>query len=251
MSHRTSPTRTFAQCPHELRPGIKSCLHCMRDARLADRARRFGLLKRIALGLLTVMVLAGVGASGLYLLRNRNSGTSTPRLASESGIASAAQPETHNTAPVSVAAPSPAPESVSTPVQPVSAEEVVRNPAVASFSPVIAEGLTQLSDGINAMRSGDTVTVSFNTPMLRTRRPEKFEGIVRRTLAGVYGAKAASLLASIPTGSLVQVQDLFADLPTRGLRIAIPAGGTIALWPETKEGKDGPLVVAYRATVTR
>ena len=119
------------------------------------------------------------------------------------------------------------------------------------FSPVIAEGLTEIGDGMSAMRSGDTVTVHFNTPMLRTRRPEKFEEIVRRSLSVVYGTKAESLLATIPRGSLVQDQDLFAELPTRGLHIAIPAGGTIALWPETRERADGPLVIAYRTTVTR
>lgn len=104
---------------------------------------------------------------------------------------------------------------------------------------------------MQATRTGDTVVVSFDTPMQRTRRPEKFEQIVRSTLGDVYGPKANSLLATIPTGSLVQVQDLFAELPTSGLHIQLPAGGTISLWPQTRERRDGPLVVAYRATVRR
>jgi hypothetical protein len=128
---------------------------------------------------------------------------------------------------------------------------VVDTSAELALSPVIPEGLTELPSGLSATRTGDTVMVRFDTPMLRTRRPDKFEDIVRSSLAEVYGAKAESILSGIPRGSLVQVDDLFAELPTRGLHIELPAGGTLALWPQTRMRDDGPLVVAYMATVTR
>ena len=86
---------------------------------------------------------------------------------------------------------------------------------------------------------------------LKYLHPAKFEEIIRNTLAAVYGAKADTLLANIPRGALVTVEDLFADLPTRGLHISLPMGGALALWPQTRVREDGPLVVAYRATVTR
>jgi len=122
-------------CQHELRPGIKVCLHCARDARMAARARRLKVLKHSALALLAILAVGSLTGTG--------------------------------------------------------------------------------------------------------------------TLATVFGPPADSLLSTIPRGSLVQVQDLFAELPTRGLRIALPAGGAITLWPEPWERADGPLVIAYRTTVTR
>jgi hypothetical protein len=118
------------------------------------------------------------------------------------------------------------------------------------FAPVITEGLVQLSGGITAIKSGDTVTVEFDEPMLRTRRPAKFEDILRRSLADVYGPRLDSILSAMPRGSIVQVEDLFADLPQRGLHIALGGGRTVALWPRVRMRDDGPLVVAYHAVIT-
>ena len=39
------------------------------------------------------------------------------------------------------------------------------------------------------------VTVLFDTELMRTRRPEKFERVVRETLGAIYGRRADSVLA--------------------------------------------------------
>ena len=120
-----------------------------------------------------------------------------------------------------------------------------------SLAPVVAQGRTELTGGMFAVRSGDTVTVHFDTPEARTRRPEKFEQIVRTTLPQVHGAAAQTLLGSIAPGSLIGAVDLVNELPVRGLHLKGRDGRTISLWPETRPGRDGPLVVAYRAVPSR
>jgi hypothetical protein len=118
--------------------------------------------------------------------------------------------------------------------------------------PRVPEGRTELRDSMYVVRAGSSATVYFDTPLARTRRRDKFEAIVRATLPAVYGAAADSLLAAVPAGRLVrQGDDLLGALPTRGLRLPAGAGWSVALWPETRAGQQGPLVVAYRATVVR
>ena len=119
------------------------------------------------------------------------------------------------------------------------------------LAPIVAQGETPLDGGVFATRTGDTVAVHFDTPLTRTRRAEKFEQIVRATLPAVYGPSADSLLATIPAGKLARAGDLLTELPTRGLHLPIGAGWSLALWPETRQGQDGPLVVTYRAVVVR
>ena len=108
-----------------------------------------------------------------------------------------------------------------------------------------------LRDTMVAERTGDTVRVSFDLLLSRTRRPEKFEAIMRATLPQVFGPAADSALQSLPAGSVARAGDLVATLPERGLRIPAAGGMTIAVWPETRAGRDGPLVVAYRALASR
>ena len=98
-----------------------------------------------------------------------------------------------------------------------------------------------------AERAGDTVRVSFDLVLSRTRRPEKFEAIVRSTLPQVFGPPADSALRALPVGSVARAGDLLTMLPERGFDIPLPDGRAIAVWPETRAGRDGPLVVAYRA----
>jgi hypothetical protein len=96
------------------------------------------------------------------------------------------------------------------------------------------------------------VRVHFDTPSGRTRRPEKFEQIVRATLPAIYGPAVDSLLARIPAGTMATAGNLMTDLPKRGLRLSLgTAGWMLALWPETRLGHGGPLVTTYRAMVTR
>jgi hypothetical protein len=123
-------------------------------------------------------------------------------------------------------------------------------PVSRSIAPIVAPGRTILRDSTFAERSGDTVVVHFDTPQLRTRRRDKLEQVVRATLPAVYGAAADSALGRIATGQLVH-GDVVNELPTRGLQLPLANGSTLALYPETRPGRDGPLVVAYRVSATR
>jgi hypothetical protein len=116
---------------------------------------------------------------------------------------------------------------------------------------VLPLGRTDLPDSVVAVRDGDTVRVRFDTSPLRTRRADKFERIVRETLPAVYGRLADTLLAAIPDGRLAAPNDLLTELPARGIHLAAADGRRIGLWPETRPGRDGPLVIAYRTLVER
>lgn len=128
--------------------------------------------------------------------------------------------------------------------------------ALSSHSPpfplVVAQGTTRLTDSVVVVRDGEVVRVHFDTPGARTRRADKFEQIVRATLPALYGPLADSLLAQFPIAPLVvRAGGLLAALPAHGLRLPLGTGWVLALWPETRPGQDGPLVVTYRATVMR
>lgn len=131
------------------------------------------------------------------------------------------------------------------------APAVTPAPAVPRLAPVVAEGRTELGDSVFALREGSVVTVHFDTPMGRTRRRDKFESMVRRTLPKIYGAAADSALVALPAGSLTGAGDLLTELPANGIRLALSNGATLSIWPRTRPGRDGPLVVAYRAIVSR
>jgi hypothetical protein len=137
------------------------------------------------------------------------------------------------------------------PIPPVAVPPAPQLPQTPPMLPIVAEGTTRLRDSVVAIRTGDSVTVRFDTPRARTRRPEKFEQIVRATLPAIYGPIVDSVLVHIPTGDLTRGSDLLTELPTRGLRLSLGAGWALALWPATRPGQDGPLVVMYRAQVTR
>jgi hypothetical protein len=106
-------------------------------------------------------------------------------------------------------------------------------------------------DGVVVERMGDSAIVSFDTPLIRTRRRDKFEGFVRETLPMLYGARADSLLATIPDGELAVGGDLLTELPVRGIQLAMANGWVLELWPETRPGKDGLLVVRYRTKIVK
>jgi hypothetical protein len=114
--------------------------------------------------------------------------------------------------------------------------------------PIVAEGQKDLGDGVFVVRNGDDVTVNFDTETLRTRFDWKFEGVVRTTLPTVYGAEVGTALDAIPSGGFVRGGDLLTDLPTRGVALSLPRGRTVHVWPVVRPGRDGPIVVAYRAS---
>lgn len=126
-----------------------------------------------------------------------------------------------------------------------------RSPApAAAILPSIAEGRRELGDSMFAVRDGAQVTVYFDTETLRTRFDWKFEGVVRATLPLVFGADARTALDSVPSGTFVRGGDLMNELPTRGIPLKMGTH-TLRVWPVTRPGRDGPIVVAYRAAAAR
>jgi hypothetical protein len=121
------------------------------------------------------------------------------------------------------------------------------------LAPLVAPGRTEVGDGLYIERAGETVTVHFDTPTTRTRRRDKFESVVRRTLPEVYGSAAEAILSSIPEGTLVDPTIMVTDIAERGRGVRLDSGDgwKFSLWPETRPGEDGPLVVSYRVAVTQ
>ncbi|HEX6534387.1 MAG TPA: hypothetical protein VF041_07310 [Gemmatimonadaceae bacterium] len=222
--------RPTAPCPHDRRPGTKVCLHCRREARLAARSRRIRAIARVAVGAVTIAILGAIGVAAASALHDD---TGSPILLRAASAGSTT--------------------TVASSGEPVAARPRSAAPGVAAAAPrpVVAEGRTELHGGIYAERVGDTVTVHFDTQLDRTRRPPKFERIVRATLPVVYGAPADSALAALPEGAIAQAGDLLTELPVRGVRVPLAGGWTLTVLPQTRPGEDGPLVIAYRATVAR
>jgi hypothetical protein len=131
------------------------------------------------------------------------------------------------------------------------AQDSAASAAAPPLKPIVAEGRTALRDGLVAIRTGDTVTVHFDTPLLRTRQKQKFEQLVRATLPAIYGAAVESVLATVAAGDLIRGADPTTAPLTHGVYLPLAAGWSLALWPETRPGRDGPLIVTYRTALTR
>lgn len=268
-------TQAPASCPHELRPGTTRCLHCRSEQRAAARARLRRSAARVGLASVVIAIVAVVANAGTTVLSMGDMlpapsvpGTSpapAPQPASPSAaavvpvvpvvpVASRQGPPMYaarsaaDVPAATVASPAPALPTASAAAAPAPTRAV--GVAARPVQPRVAEGRTDLRDSIFAVRSGDGVTLHFDTGDMRTRRAEKFEQIVRSTLPRLYGPGVDSVLAAIPVGQLVVGADLLTELPQRGVFIRVADGSTIGIWPETRPGRDGPLVVDYRATLT-
>lgn len=141
---------------------------------------------------------------------------------------------------------------VETPARPErpAPRSVVRENATALLEPTIPEGRRDLGDSVYAVRDGGQVTVYFDTDSLRTRFDWKFESVVRATLPMVFGNDIRAALDSIPAGSLASGGNLVHELPSSGIPIRL-GNTTLRVWPVTRMGRDGPLVMAYRAVSAR
>lgn len=265
---------TSRPCPHDLRPGTTVCLHCRREANLERRARLQRRVLKVATGVSVAIVgaiavaLFGIGrsAAGPVLPGRRPAVSSVVPQGRPVATAPVRAPDSVRAGSLSVASTTSAtaagaPSAPSAPSAPGAPLPAVASGAAALTSaphasapavvPVIPEGRHRIDAAIFAERTGDTVVVHFDTPDTRTRRPEKFERTVRETLPAVYGALADSMLATVPEGRLAAGGDLLTELPERGIRLAAPNGAAVTLWPETRPGEDGPLVVTYRVVPTR
>jgi hypothetical protein len=232
--------RTPANCPHDLRPGITVCLRCKSEERKAARAKAQQNLSRLGAIAVGATVVGALGAAAFTMVRNQKAARPLATVARDSSSAASAPVSAPSADSGATASPTPAP-----------APTQASTDGAPPLTPVIGVDSTTLAEGVHAARSGNDVVVRFDTPMVRTRRAEKFERIVRETLPKVYGSSADSLLARIPAGAIVRGGDLISELPARGVRLAAGDGWTLTLWPETRPGRDGPLVVSYRAALAR
>lgn len=238
-----SEERAAPPCPHDVGPGIPVCLRCRKENRIATRERRRRVLFATAAVALGVATIGAAGAAGLLDSELRAAGFVIPPAAAPSEQTLPPPVATVAAVDVPVVAASASPDST------VVSTASVTIPPAAELAATIGEGRTSFRDGIVAERRGDEVTVHFDTPATRTRRPEKFESILRSTLPLIYGARVDSALVALPAGTLVPAHGLTTDLPTQGLYIPVPGGPTLRIWPETRPGENGPLVVRYRVLV--
>ncbi|HET9010474.1 MAG TPA: hypothetical protein VFN38_01605 [Gemmatimonadaceae bacterium] len=251
------PSLPTTRCTHDLGYGTTVCLRCRQEERDAARSRQQRLFALCGIGAMALLGVYVMGASAANAWRAATH-ADTVRVASRASVVASSvsasgrgevtQQGTAATlvsSPVAAPAPSPSPAPVSTGAA----------PAAPGMSPplsiLVREGRSNLPDSLIAERGGDSVIVDFDTPMTRTRRRDKFETVVRRTLPMVFGAPIDSVLRSIPAGAIVGDADLLTELPKRGVHVPVADGWTLDLWPETRPGQDGPLVVSYRARVTR
>ena len=224
------------------------------------------MLARGGAAVLSLAVIAAVGVTAFTTIRARSSGSTPARatdLVARAGDSVATEPQESDTtaAPMAsepmsagVVMAQPAPSSPPPQPTPIAATPVaLRTPIVTAKQVplVVPVGRSELRDTMIAERAGDTVRVSFDLLLSRTRRPDKFEAIMRSTLPQVYGSSVDSALRALPAGAIARAGDLMTTLPERGFHIPLTDGRTIGVWPVTREGRDGPLVVAYRAVASR
>lgn len=264
-------------CPHELRPGTTVCLHCRWEARTAARQRRNRVLVRGSSALAVLSTLGVIGLVGRVALHGRtlpqgvrvatvavvgeSNGESAKPAAATDSASSQDQTDAATKSTIVAVAPMAAAPASSTPIQVSAFKPVAAVPTTpsrpaparlpASVVPVVPPGQSVVGDSLLVTRADSTVTLSFDRTMVRTRIPEKFERFVRTTLPALYGAVADSALARIPEGGLAHQGDLINELPARGMRIPVAPGLSIALYPITRSGRDGPLVTQYRTLVVR
>jgi hypothetical protein len=227
--------------------GTTVCLRCRQEARQVARARQQRLLAKLGLAASALVGVYIVGASTLNAWRAaaRVSGVhQMPAMVTTAITTSEVKPQGEAKAVL------PAPAVPAATVVPAAATKAIE-PTSSPLTFVVSEGRTELKDSMVADRAGDSVIVSFDLMMTRTRRRDKFERILRETLPAVYGAPVDSVLAAIPEGTLVGGGDLVTELPLRGLRVPLRAGYRLGIWPETRPGRDGLLVVRYRTRVVK
>ena len=255
-------SRPAPPCPHELRPGTSICLRCQHAERGAKRAKQRQMLARGGAAALSLAVIVGVGIAAVTALQGRLGET---RLNVAEPSADLTSSSSADSTPSDTVA---APPTIADEASIVAKGVVPRDPTVdgttstalaatplagapIAVAPVVPVGRTVLRDTMTADRSGDTVRVSFDLSLSRTRRPDKFETIVRSTLPQVYGAAADSALRVLPFGAVERAGDLITSLPQRGFNIPLGGGRSIGVWPVIRAGRDGPIVVAYRAIASR
>jgi hypothetical protein len=274
VSHDASWT-----CQHERRPHTTVCLLCRRDERAAILARRRRAVGRVSLIGLAVVFFSAGGVAAVTAMEGQWPGAPfLGRWPAAEGWLDVARARTRDVissltrrasaAPVPIYASPIVSDSVtltdSLHIIPTTdtvlaalnealrrAQDSAASAAPPPLKPIVAEGRTTLREGLVAVRTGDTIAVHFDTPLMRTRQLEKFEQLVRATLPAIYGAAVESVLATVAAGELIRGVDPTTTAATHGVYLPVAAGWSLALWPETRPGRDGPLIVTYRTALTR
>jgi hypothetical protein len=241
-----TPSKGSPVCMHELRPGTTVCVHCRHAARAVARERRQRFLLRAGAVATIAITLGAVGVLSAAALRARGSLHKSERPVVNAPLSTPDRAVVSTPTPVVQNPPALVQTAAAAPVTP-RGETVAHSKA--PFAPVVPQGQSSLPDGPTAVRADSLVTVSFDMPMIRTRIAAKFEHLVRSTLPAVYGRSIDSVLSRIPEGGIARQGDLVSELPTRGVRIPVNNEWSIALYPETRPGQDGPLVIRYRVSV--
>jgi hypothetical protein len=232
-------------CTHDRGPGTTMCLRCRYEERRRAQQRMMKLLLQGTAAALAAAVVVALVVGGIGALRKRGPASAASDVAA-TAVNTAVAPAVDVPPPVTPVETTTTPPPTATGAVPPRASAV--EPAIA---PGVPMGRTALSDTVFVMRTDSGVRVVFDAGMGRTRRHDKFELMVRSTLPRVYGAAADSALQRLALGSLGREGDLVNELPTRGIRLPAAGGATIVIWPETRAGRDGPLVVSYRVTTER
>jgi hypothetical protein len=231
-------------CTHERRPGTTVCLHCRHAARVATRAKRKRIMLRGGAVAIVFATFIVAGLLGAKAIGGKSRGPADKAPKPESQVAEAAVPATPAPDTTTIA-----PVVTPAPATPTTQQGDAPKRLVAPLMPVVPPGESPLLAGVTATRQDSTVLLSFDTPSNRTRIGEKFEQLVRTTLPAVYGHGVDSVLAKLPRGGIARQGNLLSELPSRGVRIPIGDAWMIRLYPETRPGEDGPLVVRYRVSV--
>jgi hypothetical protein len=249
-------------CAHDLGPGITVCLRCRQEQRDAARTRQqqmLGLCGVAAMGLLGIYVMGASAANAWHAAARPDTSHAVARASVvASSVSGGSEVKQQGDAAASTGTSSTSTASTtsetSTPSAPAASAAPATTAAPATQTPVailVSEGRTDLTESLVAERAGDSLVVDFDTPATRTRRRDKFEAVVRRTLPMIYGAPVDSVLRTIPDGGIVGGADLLDELPRRGVHLPLGDGWRLELWPETRPGQDGPLVVSYWARIGR
>lgn len=245
MSPSNPQIETFTTCTHERGPGTTVCLRCRAAERAAARNHFNRVMLRVSTVAIGVATVVAVGAAGTSAIRTKLS------TRGDNGVVATAHAEqvTSEFADSTTTYSS----DGTTSLRPKAAPKAKLPPSHTSRSavtPILPAGQSVLAEGVVATRADSEVTVSFDSPMVRTRRAEKFELFLRTTLPLVYGAPVQTALRSVPEGGIASQGELLTELPERGVRIPLDSVWTVRVYPETRPGQDGPLVVRYRALVT-
>ncbi|MGH9884663.1 MAG: hypothetical protein ACREBE_03995, partial [bacterium] len=149
------------------------------------------MLRGTAIGIVVVTFIAA-GALGASAIRGRSNASAQSR---DSAKPTHASIDSTNT-PVAVQTASAAPATAK-----VAEPHPAPVPQTPPFAPILPSGASRLDNDATAVRGdSDAVVVTFDNIVMRTRRAEKFEQIVRTTLAEVYGPEISTVLAHVPEG---------------------------------------------------